>query len=190
VRAREAVHGRGWDVLGDELVGHYERVIARRAVARAAPATSNSGAVLEARERTTPGRPVREPAWPRDATAAASGAQPTPPVAPPPWRRYVAVGDSLTEGLCDESRAGTGEFRGWADRLALLLALASPADPVSYANLAVRSRRVADVVDVQLPLAVAQRADLVSVLVGANDLVGARPDVAGLAARLSDAVGV
>jgi phosphatidylinositol alpha 1,6-mannosyltransferase len=42
---------------------------------------------------------------------------------------------------------------------------------------------------VQLPLAAAQGADLVSVLIGANDLVGVRADAAGLAARLGDAVG-
>ena len=82
-----------------------------------------------------------------------------------------------------------GEYRGWADRLAMLLALASPGeDAVAYANVAVRSRKVADAVDVQLPLAIAQRADLVSVLIGANDLVGFRADAAGLAARLGDAV--
>jgi phosphatidylinositol alpha 1,6-mannosyltransferase len=82
-----------------------------------------------------------------------------------------------------------GEYRGWADRLAMLLALASSGqDPVAYANVAVRSRKVADAVDVQLPLAIAQGADLVSVLIGANDLVGFRADAAGLAARLGDAV--
>ena len=55
---------------------------------------------------------------------------------------------------------------------------------MAYANVAVRSRKVADAVDVQLPLAIAQGADLVSVLIGANDLVGFRADAAGLAARL------
>ena len=82
-----------------------------------------------------------------------------------------------------------GEYRGWADRLALLLALASPADaPVEYANLAVRSRKVADAIEDQLPSAVALGADLVSVLIGANDLVGRRADAAELATRLGEAV--
>ena len=95
----------------------------------------------------------------------------------PRWRRYVAVGDSLTEGLCDTAGAPGEGHRGWADRLALLLALARPSsEPVEYANLAVRSRKVRDVVDVQLPQAQALGADLVSVLIGGNDLVGARVD--------------
>ena len=33
-----------------------------------------------------------------------------------PWRRYVALGDSLSEGLQD--LAADGAPRGWADRLA------------------------------------------------------------------------
>jgi phosphatidylinositol alpha 1,6-mannosyltransferase len=96
---------------------------------------------------------------------------------PAQWKRYVAVGDSLTEGLCDSSRQAPGEFRGWADRLAELLAHSGRRrEGLLYANLAVRSRRISDVVDHQLPRARELRADLVSVLVGANDLVqlGAR----------------
>lgn len=160
LRAREAVRGRGWDVLGDELIGHYEDVVA------------------------SPVRPARRaPITTVDRAPAASV------VAPPRWRRYVALGDSLTEGLCDTSRMPAGEYRGWADRLALLLALASPADAaVEYANLAVRSRKVADAVEDQLPSAVGLRADLVSVLIGANDLVGPRADAAGLATRLGESV--
>ncbi|MCD2443799.1 SGNH/GDSL hydrolase family protein [Agromyces sp. SYSU K20354] len=111
------------------------------------------------------------------------------PIAAPRWRRYVAVGDSLTEGLCDTSRVPAGEYRGWADRLAMLLALTSPAaEQVGYANLAVRSRRVDDAVTVQVPRAVELGADLVTVLIGANDLVGRRDDPETLADRLDAAV--
>lgn len=178
VRARQAVRGRGWDVLGDELIAHYEevrsvRVGAARGVMVRSRAEAGSG---------TGAGPV--------AIRAATAPRPSGRTTPPRWRRYVAVGDSLTEGLCDESRMPAGEYRGWADRLALLLALASPdAEPVSYANVAVRSRKVADAVEVQLPFAVEHGADLVSVLVGANDLVGPRADAAGLAARLGEAIG-
>ncbi len=200
MRARQAVLGRGWDVLGDELIGHYEDVIAAGVGAAAVrprfPAARAGGTTLPAPPvavESSPGVTVPRPAEPpapaghTGADAAASGTAAPPP---PPWRRYVAVGDSLTEGLCDSSRMAAGEFRGWADRLAMLLELASPAsEPVAYANLAVRSRKVADVVEVQLPLAVARGADLVSVLIGANDLVGARADAASLASRLGDAVG-
>ncbi|KRE26247.1 glycosyltransferase [Agromyces sp. Soil535] len=201
-RAREAVRGRGWDVLGDELIGHYEDVIGARTAAvglrrgarseRANGPGEATGAAIATAPATTAPRPSElrpsEPGAPAagfDLGGEASGV-----AASPSWRRYVAVGDSLTEGLCDASRMPVGEYRGWADRLALLLALASPAsEPVAYANVAVRSRKVADAVDVQLPLAAANGADLVSVLIGGNDLVGLRADAAALAARLGDAVG-
>jgi len=56
----------------------------------------------------------------------------------PPWRRYIALGDSFTEGLSDPDPARPGEFRGWADRLAEHLAAAEPAVDVEYANLAMK----------------------------------------------------
>jgi phosphatidylinositol alpha 1,6-mannosyltransferase len=94
----------------------------------------------------------------------------------------------VTEGLGDTSRMPAGEYRGWADRLAELVAAAGRS-PIGYANLAVRSRRVADVVDEQVPQAIALGADLVSVLIGGNDLVraGARPTL--LADRVGSAIG-
>ena len=54
------------------------------------------------------------------------------------FRRYVALGDSTTEGL-DDPRPGGG-YRGWADRLAERLASEEPG--LLYANLAVRGRRI------------------------------------------------
>lgn len=104
------------------------------------------------------------------------------------WGRYVALGDSLTEGLCDASRQAEGEWRGWADRLAMLLASAEASRQLDYANLAVRSKRIHEVLDDQLPSALELRPRLASVLVGANDLVriGARP--AELAATLAEGV--
>lgn len=45
-----------------------------------------------------------------------------------PWRRYVALGDSLTEGLVDPNPDGSP--RGWADQFAQHLADAAGA-PVS-----------------------------------------------------------
>jgi phosphatidylinositol alpha 1,6-mannosyltransferase len=104
--------------------------------------------------------------------------------------RYVALGDSLTEGLCDSSRQAAGEYRGWADRLALLLAHAGGREPLLFANLAVRSRRIDEVLVAQLPHALALRPDLVSVLVGANDLVAWRARPERLAERLAAGIAV
>ena len=35
-----------------------------------------------------------------------------------PWTRYVAMGDSFTEGIGDPEPASPGGYRGWADRVA------------------------------------------------------------------------
>ena len=61
---------------------------------------------------------------------------------PASYRRYVALGDSQTEGLNDGDDA-TG-LRGWADRFAEALA-ATTSPELHYANLAVRGCRAGDV---------------------------------------------
>ena len=150
---REAVQTRSWGSVCDQLLGHFEEARGLRAVDR----------MLRARRMSRP--------------------EPAPALEPRRWSRYVALGDSLTEGLCDP--APDGSLRGWADRLALLLAADGG---LHYANLAVRSRRVSDVCGIQLERALELRPDLVSILVGANDLVKHRVDVSVLASRLEDAV--
>ena len=104
-----------------------------------------------------------------------------------PWQRYIALGDSFTEGLSDPDPRRPGEFRGWADRLAEHLAAAAPGD-VEYANLAIRGRLLRQVVEQQVPVALEAKPDLVSLVAGGNDLMrpGADPDA--LAATLEDAV--
>ena len=62
------------------------------------------------------------------------------------YRRYVALGDSTTEGMDDPRPDGT--YRGWADRLAERLAQDNP--DLLYANLAIRGRRIAQVREEQL----------------------------------------
>ena len=159
--AHDSVRDRTWDALCRELVAHYEEARMLRPIDDA----------LLVRGAARP--------WP---------AAPPAPVAPR-WRRYVALGDSITEGLCDTSRMPVGEFRGWADRLAQLLAHARPGDgELRFANLAVRSRRVRDLMQEQLPRALELRPDLVSILMGANDLVGHRGDPVALAAEVEAAV--
>ncbi|MFF9476152.1 SGNH/GDSL hydrolase family protein [Streptomyces roseolus] len=83
------------------------------------------------------------------------------------YRRYVALGDSQTEGVGDGDDL-TG-LRGWADRLAEHLARTDPG--IRYANLAVRGRLAGDVRTGQLPAALALRPDLATVVAGVNDLL-------------------
>ena len=92
-------------------------------------------------------------------------------------RRYVALGDSSTEGLEDPD--GRGGYRGWADRLAQHLADAQPG-PLEYANLAVRGLRAHEIATTQLEPALALRPDLVSVFAGVNDVIGLRCDFAAM----------
>lgn len=84
------------------------------------------------------------------------------------WRRYVAIGDSFTEGMDDPDPSGRG-YRGWADRLAEHLASHAPG--LQYANLAVRGRTTPRVVDEQVPAALALSPDLISYACGVNDLM-------------------
>lgn len=81
--------------------------------------------------------------------------------------RYVALGDSQTEGVGDGDDS-TG-LRGCADRLAELIAVHHPG--VLYANLAVRGRLAAGVRDGQLGPALALRPDLATVFAGVNDVL-------------------
>ncbi len=91
-------------------------------------------------------------------------------------RRYVALGDSLTEGIGD--LADDGRPRGWADRFAQ--GLAARRGEVEYANLAVRGLTTSQVLATQLRPAVALAPDLASVIVGMNDLLRPRLDLGAL----------
>ncbi len=102
---------------------------------------------------------------------------------PPSQRylRYVAIGDSSTEGLEDPNPDGT--YRGWANRFAEHVA-AAQAEPLLYANLAVRGRKTREVRDEQLALALAMQPDLATVFAGVNDVARASCDVPRVAADL------
>jgi lysophospholipase L1-like esterase len=83
------------------------------------------------------------------------------------YERYVALGDSSTEGL--EDPRPNGRHRGWADRLAQHVAQGQGA-PLLYANLAIRGRTTRQILAEQLPAALAMRPDLASVFSGTNDV--------------------
>jgi lysophospholipase L1-like esterase len=93
------------------------------------------------------------------------------------FERYVAIGDSSTEGLDDPD--GSGSYRGWANRLAERIASAQGS--LLYANLAVRGRLTRQIRDEQLESALEMRPDLVSLFCGTNDVVARRFDADELA---------
>ncbi|WP_431868006.1 SGNH/GDSL hydrolase family protein [Nocardiopsis eucommiae] len=81
--------------------------------------------------------------------------------------RYVALGDSQTEGIGDgDEESG---YRGWADRFAEHLAATGAR--VDYANLAVRGRLARQVHEGQLKDALELRPDVATVFAGVNDLI-------------------
>lgn len=106
-----------------------------------------------------------------------------------PWRRYVAVGDSFTEGIGDPDPERPGYHRGWADRLAEELARLTPAgEEFSYASLAVRGKLMDQIRADQIDPAVELAPDLVSICAGGNDILR-RADPDETALHLDDAVG-
>ncbi|MEE6281473.1 SGNH/GDSL hydrolase family protein [Georgenia sunbinii] len=109
----------------------------------------------------------------------------------PRWGRYVAVGDSFTEGLADPDPVEPDRYRGWADLLAGTLSdrrAAAGQPPLEYANLAVRGRLLRPILTEQLPAALDLRPDLVSVIGGGNDLLRPGSDVVTLLDSLEAAV--
>lgn len=103
-----------------------------------------------------------------------------------PWRRFVALGDSFTEGIGDPDFAHPGSHRGWADRVAEVLG--QDVDDFAYANLAVRGKLIAQIVADQIEPAVALHPDLVSICAGGNDVIRPGTDPDAIAAQLEDAV--
>ncbi len=82
------------------------------------------------------------------------------------YERYVALGDSSTEGIDDPD--GVGGYRGWSERLAERIAAGQGG--LLYANLAVRGLTTAQVRERQLAAALAMRPDLASLFCGTNDV--------------------
>lgn len=101
------------------------------------------------------------------------------------FQRYVAIGDSFTEGVGDE--LPDGQVRGWADLVALGLAEASD-HPVAYANLAIRGKLLGPIVAGQLEPALAQAPDLLTVSGGGNDLMRPRVEISSVVDLLDQVV--
>ena len=93
------------------------------------------------------------------------------------YRRFIALGDSMTEGMSDEII--DGNYRGWADRVAEVMA--ANWSEFTYANLAIRGKLVGQVVTEQIPLAlpyIEGKSTLVSFHAGANDVIRPKYDKA------------
>ncbi|MEE2524623.1 SGNH/GDSL hydrolase family protein [Pseudarthrobacter sp. J75] len=109
------------------------------------------------------------------------------PLLPESGRRvYVALGDSFTEGVGDNSRRLPNGVRGWADRVAEKLAKAEPG--WEYANLAIRSKRLRHIVADQLEPALAMEPALVTLYAGGNDILDFGTDINVLLAEYEDLV--
>jgi lysophospholipase L1-like esterase len=97
-----------------------------------------------------------------------------------PWSRFVVLGDSVAEGLC-EPLEGYSDLQ-WADRLAAELAAANPG--LEYLNLGVSGLRAHEIQATQLAPALAFRPDLALVVGGGNDAFSARYDAERVDAAL------
>jgi lysophospholipase L1-like esterase len=92
--------------------------------------------------------------------------------------RFVAIGDSFTEGVGDE--LPDGRVRGWADLVAEGWADAA-GEPISYANLAIRGKLVWPIVEQQLEQALALRPTHLSFNGGGNDMLRPRASMSRIA---------
>lgn len=99
---------------------------------------------------------------------------------------FVAVGDSFTEGVGDPHLHYPNAVRGWADRFARQLGRADPT--WRYANLAIRSKFLDQVVEDQFEPALAMRPTHISFCAGGNDLLSLRADVDAITGRYEAAL--
>ncbi|MEV1146858.1 SGNH/GDSL hydrolase family protein [Micromonospora sp. NPDC049799] len=98
-----------------------------------------------------------------------------------PWRRFVVLGDSVAEGLC-EPVPGYPDVQ-WADRIAAELRAVRP--ELAYLNLGLRGLRAHEVRTTQLAPALEFRPDLALVVCGGNDAFRPAYDPAAVDAELT-----
>lgn len=101
------------------------------------------------------------------------------------FHRYVAMGDSFTEGMGDDLPAD--RLRGWADLVALGLS-EHRGSPIEYANLAIRGRKLEPIISEQLQPALAMAPDLLSINGGGNDILRPRVSLSMIVDRLDEVV--
>lgn len=91
-------------------------------------------------------------------------------------KKYLALGDSFTEGVGDEDLLRPNQVRGWADRTAEVLC----AHGWEYANLAIRGKKIRQVINEQLDVGLSLAPDLVSIYAGGNDILRPKADLDAL----------
>lgn len=100
--------------------------------------------------------------------------------------RFVALGDSFTEGVGDPDPSRPNGVRGWADRVAEQLTLRFPR--TTYANLAIRGRTMGPILDEQIEPALALEPTLVSIYAGGNDILRPSVDIDDMMLQYEDAI--
>jgi lysophospholipase L1-like esterase len=107
-----------------------------------------------------------------------------------PYRSYIAIGDSLSEGLGDFTFHQSRQNNGWTDRLAGILAheAAQNGYQFHYANLALRGSKLSKIMGEQLQSALRMQPDLVTVMAGSNDLMSSQDKLPELRAIYRDGI--
>ncbi|MGO4384092.1 SGNH/GDSL hydrolase family protein [Specibacter sp. RAF43] len=105
--------------------------------------------------------------------------------------RYVALGDSFTEGLGDPDPHRPNQVRGWADRVAQQLAGTHRDGPEAfgYANLAVRGKLMRQILAGQIDAAAALNPTLVTIYAGINDILRPAVDIDAMVDGYSEGIG-
>lgn len=101
-------------------------------------------------------------------------------------KRYVALGDSFTEGVGDIDPSSPNGVRGWADRVASQLV--DNDSSWGYANLAIRGKKLQQVLDEQLDAALSLDPTLVTIYAGGNDILRPAVNLDGIMERYRWAV--
>lgn len=98
-----------------------------------------------------------------------------------PWRRFIVLGDSVAEGMC-EPAAGYSNLQ-WAERIAAELRQVRP--ELAFLNLGRRGKYAREVRAEQLEPALAFGPDLALVVCGGNDAFRSAYDADAVDAELS-----
>ena len=107
------------------------------------------------------------------------------------FQRYVAIGDSFTEGVGDPDPTRPNGLRGWADRVAEVLGRDAQSSGAASATPTSRSGAASwpAILDEQLEPALALEPDLVTVYAGANDILRPKVDLDAIVERYDAALG-